>query len=186
MIILFFLALSIVVSYAMGGRMRNLSQPNLRFGLLVVIALLLKLSLLALGYPFNASAPSLVLIAHTFTYLLIATFLLANLHIDGMKIITFGLALSFASIFSNNGFMLRDESAYASAVSAGPAVAGSAFHPFIDMFSLGSLIVGFGVFLMVSRLLLAQEEQVSTIRLKYQPKHLAKRDQRVVALRRIV
>jgi len=184
MIILFFLALSIVVSYAMGGRARNLSQLNLRFGALVVIALLLKLSLLALGHPFNASASIVVLIAHTFTYLLMATFLIVNLRIDGMKIITFGLALSFASVFSSNGFMLRTESAYASMAPVGPAA--STIYPLIDTSSLGSLIVGFGVFLMVSRLLLAQEEQVNTIRIKYQPKHLAKRDQRVVALRRIV
>jgi len=186
MIVLIFLALSIVVSYAMGGRIRNLPQPSLRFGALVIIALLLKLSLIALGYPFNASAPLAALMIHTFTYLLIATFLLANLHIDGIKTITFGLAFSFASVFSSNGFALRTESAHASMLSAGVVDIGSTLYPFADMFSLGSLIVGFGVFLMVSRLLLSQEEQINTIRLKYRPKHLAKSDQRVVALRKIV
>lgn len=186
MIVLFFLVLSIIVSYAMGGRLRNLSRLSLRLGILVIIALLLKLSLLVLGYPFNGSAPPIALLAHTLTYMLMAAFLLANLHLDGIKIVTFGLALSFASVFSNNSFTLKTESAHASMSSAGPATAGGTLYPFADMFSLGSLLVGFGVFLMISRLLLTQEEQVSPVRIRYQPRHLAKKDYMSIALRRIV
>lgn len=185
MLLLTFVALAIAAGYTNGGRASNISQARFRFGSLIIIALTAKIILFVLGYPFVSSSPKLAITAHVFSYLLVIAFLFLNWQIDGMRIIAAGLMLNFLAVMYKGGFELTT-GMYAAAAERinSPLVGlptGDGILPvFKDAFSLGSMLMGFGIFAAVSRLMQPHKAQTQAVnascepRHRYRPKHLAK------------
>lgn len=184
MLLLVFIALSLAVGYIRGGRLRNISEARFNYGTLILVAFVVKLALVISGFRFEATSPRLAVAAHIFTYLLVAAFLILNWQIRGMRIVAAGLMLNFFTIMANGGFEISQTGYATAADRLNLAIAGQAsttsLLPFRDIFNLGSLLMGLGVFTVINRLMQLKPVTVkSNIRSKaarprYQPKHLAR------------
>ncbi|MCL6471544.1 MAG: DUF5317 family protein [Firmicutes bacterium] len=184
MLLLIFIVLSLAIGYIRGGRLRNISEVRFNYGILILIAFVVKLVLVISGFRFEAASPRLAVAAHIFTYFLVAAFLILNWQIAGMRIIAAGLMLNFFTIMADGSFELSQIGYATAADSLNLAISNQASKisllPFRDVFNLGSLLMALGVFAVVSRLMQIKKAIIEpdirnkTARPRYQPKHLAR------------
>jgi hypothetical protein len=144
----------------LGGRLGALLEVRLRHVWAIFAALGLEIAAMELpGLPDGLRAALLVA-----AYPILAVFLLANRHLPGMPLVTFGGALNLLAISVNGGVMPASPSALAG---AGLAVHASGFHnsaalpdprlaflgdvfyipaswPLSNVFSVGDVLIGLG------------------------------------------
>ena len=95
-----------------GGRLSNLADVKLRFVPAVLIALVLQVAIISV---FPGGNSTLHRVVHVGSYLLAASFLVANRKVAGMWIVALGTALNLLAIMANNGVMPASAAARRSA-----------------------------------------------------------------------
>ena len=159
---LYALVIGIAVGLMFGGRMSNLGRLELRWAPLAAVGLLVQVALFAepiaervgsAGPPIYVASSILVLVA-----------VLRNLQIPGLKVVAVGAMANLAAIVANGGSMPVSAGAlaalgrsvgdaYSNSVEAtNPALAGltdvyalPAWMPFANVFSIGDLVIGIGI-----------------------------------------
>jgi uncharacterized protein DUF5317 len=159
--ILYGLVAGLVIGFAMGGRLENLSGVHFRWGALALVALGIQLALfspLADGLPTELGRATYVL-----STALVGVVVLANLRLPGVPLIAVGAGLNLLAIIANGGTMPASTEALASlgmgvggntnsVVVADPALAPltdvfalPARLPLANVFSVGDVLIGIGL-----------------------------------------
>jgi hypothetical protein len=166
MFILYAIAIGLLVGLIAGGRPAGLADLTLRWPWLMVVGLLVQVALFstpvtdrigALGPPVYVASTALVLAA-----------IWMNRRIPGMLIVAIGAGCNLSAIVANGGFMPADPATMAalgkgdpttysnSAILADPALRPLTdifvlpeWLPFANVFSVGDLLIGLGVAVMI-------------------------------------
>lgn len=176
MFLLLALLFGLIVGWARGGSLVKLGQLPLRYGWLILIALLLQLIALSprfagLGWS-DRFDPGL----HIFSNLLLLLTVGLNLSLSGMKILGIGLLLNFLAIAANGGYMpvapdnlvragmadLAEVLRAKGHVSKSTALTSETRLPFLadifvvpswlpvsNVFSIGDVFIGIGAFILI-------------------------------------
>lgn len=161
MFLLLFLAAGLILGLARGGKLAAFSHVRLRCSWLVLMALFLQV--LAFSPVGSRWAPGMIAGIHIISYVLLALFLLFNLHLPGMLYLTVGLACNMAVIVANGGQMPAPADNLARIGVASPEALnnstfatantplwwlGDVFYfplPFLsNVFSIGDMLIGIG------------------------------------------
>jgi hypothetical protein len=168
MFILYAIPLGIALGYLLGGRLEHLGEIRFRWGWLAIAGLLVQVVLFSgaldgmvgdeLGAAIYVGSTAAVLVA-----------VLRNLALPGMVLVALGAASNLAAIVANGGVMPTTEAALAaagldpadgfsnSAVLADPALAPLTdlfalppWLPFANVFSIGDVLLGVGVAVVIA------------------------------------
>jgi hypothetical protein len=168
MFILYAIPLGIALGYLLGGRLEHLGEIRFRWGWLAIAGLLVQVVLFSgaldgmvgdeLGAAIYVGSTAAVLVA-----------VLRNLSLPGMVLVALGAASNLAAIVANGGVMPTTEAALAaagldpadgfsnSAVLADPALAPLTdlfalppWLPFANVFSIGDVLLGVGVAVVIA------------------------------------
>jgi hypothetical protein len=165
--ILYAIPIGLVVGLILGGRIAGLADLHLRWSSMIVVGLLVQVVLFSdpvserigsFGPPIYVASTALVLTA-----------ILANRAIRGMVVVAAGAASNLAAILANGGYMpvgsgaaaslgKAHQAAYSnSAFIPDPALAPltdifalPAWVPFANVFSLGDVVIGIGVTIVIA------------------------------------
>jgi hypothetical protein len=163
------LAAALVAALAVrptGGHLSALAQVRLRLVPAILGALCLQVVIISL---LPEGSPGLHRLAHVFSYMLAAAFLVANRRVRGMWIIALGGALNLVAILANGGVMPASRSALRAAEiatqSPGFANSTAVTHPRLlplgdifavpnpwplhNVFSIGDVLIAIGVMIAV-------------------------------------
>jgi hypothetical protein len=166
MFILYAVVIGLVVGFLVGGRAAGLGEIQLRWSWVILGGLLVQVVLFseamserigALGPPIYVASTALVIAA-----------ILANRAIPGMRLVALGAASNLTAIVVNGGYMpasaqaaaalgRHDPTAYSnSAIIPDPILAPltdifalPAWLPFANMFSIGDVLIGVGIGLVI-------------------------------------
>jgi hypothetical protein len=93
----------VLAGLLLGGSVANLERLSLRLGGLVLLALLLQLAAFS---PLGAWAgPTVVVVVHIASYLLLLIFIVANVRRRAVALAGLGIALNAITILANGGYM---------------------------------------------------------------------------------
>lgn len=161
MFILYAIPIGIVVGYLLGGRLERLSRLRFRWAPLALLGLAVQVALFSdplaevvgnAGPPIYVASTAVVLVA-----------VLRNVGIPGIAIVALGACSNLLAIVANGGYMPADPAALASIGGVTPGYSNSsavtdpafgpltdlfaipAWVPFANVFSVGDLLIGFGV-----------------------------------------
>ncbi len=166
MFILYAIPIGIAAGYLLGGRLERLGDLRFRWGGLALVGLLVQVLLFS-GPVASAigAAGSAVYVASTAAVLLAV---LRNVRIPGLPLVTAGAAANLVAIAANGGVMPAAPEAVAglgpapegftnSVVMADPALRPltdifvlPAWLPFSNVFSLGDVLIGLGVVVVIA------------------------------------
>ncbi|MDT4947125.1 MAG: diguanylate cyclase [Pseudonocardiales bacterium] len=166
MFILYALVIGLIIGFVAGGRPVGLSQLQFRWTWVMLGGLLVQVVLFSeflaprigdAGPPIYAASTAAVVLA-----------VIANRRITGMPVVALGAACNFAAIVANGGYMpaalgaLQDHAKVTSTVysnsvvSPDPALAPltdifalPAWLPFANVFSVGDVLIGVGVAIVI-------------------------------------
>ena len=166
MFILYAIVIGLVVGFLVGGRPAGLAEIQLRWSWVIIGGLLVQVVLFseavsdrigALGPPIYIGSTALVIAA-----------ILANRAIPGMRLVALGAASNLTAIVANGGYMPASAQAAAalgrahptsysnSAIIPDPIVAPltdifalPTWLPFANVFSIGDVLIGLGVGLVI-------------------------------------
>jgi hypothetical protein len=102
MVLLAAFVLSVILVPCCGGRLQRLAQVNPRHGWTLPAALVLQLFATTIV---PGAGEGILQVVHLASYALAAVFLLANLKLPGLPLLTTGAALNVAAIAANGGVM---------------------------------------------------------------------------------
>jgi hypothetical protein len=167
MFMLYALLLGLIAGWLMGGSMSRLSAIRIRWAPLAVIGLLMQVVLFfgpvaervgSLGMPIYIGSTALVLVV-----------VLRNLRVPGLVLVAAGAISNLVAILANGGYMPASPGAMAflgksvnpgysnSAVNESPVLAPLTdifalppFVPFANVFSVGDVLIGVGVALVIA------------------------------------
>jgi hypothetical protein len=165
--ILYAVLIGILVGFLAGGRLAGLGELRVRWSWVILGGLLVQVVLFsepvssqvgALGPPIYVASTAIVIVA-----------ILANRAIPGMLIVALGAASNLTAIVANGGYMPADPQATAalgaahsttysnSAIVPDPVLAPltdifvlPAWVPFANVFSIGDVIIGVGVVVVIA------------------------------------
>jgi hypothetical protein len=167
MFILYALVVGLGVGFLAGGQLMALADLRLRWGSLIVGGFLVQAILFtdAVASRIGAAGPPL----YVGSTLLVAVAVLRNLRVPGMPLVVIGAASNMAAILANGGYMPAAAGALASigksppvlysnsAVLPAPALewltdrfALPSWVPFTNVFSVGDVLLGVGVAILVA------------------------------------
>lgn len=179
-----FLVISIIIGLLRGGNFKNLSAIPLRKLELIFVSFIIRyLPLILKGNIFDFAARYNFIISST-SYLLLIYALFSNRHIKAMRLVTIGVVFNFIAIVANGGKMpvsipaldmaglnelkplLFDPSyLYHKAIDSATKLSflGDIFplpppYPRPRVFSVGDLLMGIGIFLIIQRAMLKKSE----------------------------
>jgi Family of unknown function (DUF5317) len=165
--ILYAVPVGLVVGWLLGGRLSGLASLEFRWAPLIVAGLLVQVALFsnAVTARIDPTAGTAVYVASTAA---VIVGVLRNLSVPGIAVVVMGAASNFAAIVTNGGFMPVSAGALA-AQGRAPAVDFSnsrlegspvlapltdifgmpTWMPFSNVFSVGDLIIGAGVVVVI-------------------------------------
>ncbi len=162
MFILYAIPLGIVTGFLLGGRLERLGELRLRWGWLAMLGLLVQVLLFspAISGAVGAAGP----VVYVGSTLAVLVAVLRDWRIPGLALVALGAAFNLAAIVANGGIMPAAADAVAtlapvdgagfsnSVVVADPALrpltdlfALPAWLPFANVFSIGDVLIGLGV-----------------------------------------
>ena len=166
MFILYAVVAAVVAGLASGGNLAGLADLRLRWGGLILGGFLAQVVLFA--DPVAARVGEAGPVLYVLSTLLVVIAVLRNVAIPGIPLVVLGAVSNMAAIVANGGFMPASPAAMAalgkaaptvysnSAVLAAPALepltdifALPRWLPFANVFSIGDVILGAGVFLLI-------------------------------------
>jgi hypothetical protein len=179
MFMLWAIPIGMAVGFLAGGHLRNLASFRFRWGALAVGGLLVQLVLFTeIGDSLAGTAGPLLYVAST-----VAVFVavLANVRTAGMPIVALGALSNLSAIAANGGAMPADPAALAAAGFAGagdhtnsvvlenPALrpltdifAIPSWLPLANVFSVGDVVIGIGIVVVVAKAMRRQEASAQT------------------------
>ena len=104
MILLWGAVLGVLLGWAIGGRLRNLERLRLRWGWLILAALVIQVLIFPLGHA-EPVLPYATVPLHFLSYGFLALFLGLNLRHWPLGLLALGLAANLAVIAANGGYM---------------------------------------------------------------------------------
>jgi hypothetical protein len=163
--ILYAIPVGIAAGLLVGGRLDRLSDLRLRWAPLALLGLLVQVALFAdpVSAVVGDAAPA-VYVASTAAVLVAV---LRDVRVAGMAVVALGAACNLAAIVANGGYMPADPAALASVVELSPGysnsvvVADPALRPLTDLFALpaafplanvfsvGDVLIGIGIALVI-------------------------------------
>lgn len=166
MFILYAIPIGIAAGLLLGGRLDRLGELRLRWAPLAVLGLLVQVALFAdpVSAAVGDAAPA-VYVASTAAVLVAVV---RDIRLRGMAIIALGAASNLAAIVANGGYMPADPAALASVVELSPGYSNSVVvaepalrpltdlyalppaFPFANVFSVGDVLIGIGIALVIA------------------------------------
>jgi hypothetical protein len=163
--ILYAIPIGIVAGLLLGGRLDRLADLRLRWAPLALLGLLVQVALFAdpVSTVVGGAAPA-IYVASTAAVLVAV---LRDARVPGMAVVALGAASNLAAIVANGGYMPADPAALASVVELSPGysnsvvVADPALRPLTDLFalpaafplanvfSIGDVLIGLGIALVI-------------------------------------
>lgn len=179
------LLISVLIGYAIGGRLANIEHVKLKWTGLIILAIIIQILIFL---PFFDEAPELKLLQtllHFFSYALLLASIIANRHLKGMYIIGLGMLFNCAVIFLNDGYMpvpiehwitagFGDLELFSSGIPIGNAVLMTdatklwflgdilciPMYPAPRLMSIGDVILGIGAMLLVAQMMKSKPQDV--------------------------
>ncbi len=179
MFILYAILIGLVVGYIAGGRLSGLGAVQLRWSWVIVSALLIQVVLFSepvsariggLGPPIYVASTAAAIAA-----------VLANRAVPGMLIVALGAASNLAAIVANGGYMPADPAALTALGAAHPTAYSNSkivadpvlapltdifalppWVPFANVFSIGDVLIGVGVVLVIVTAMRAADRPPTT------------------------
>lgn len=166
MFILYAIPIGIAAGLLLGGRLDRLGELRLRWAPLAIVGLLVQVALFAdpVSAAVGDAAPA-VYVASTAAVLVAVV---RDIRLRGMAIIALGAASNLAAIVANGGYMPADPAALASVVELSPGYSNSVVvaepalrpltdlyalppaFPFANVFSVGDVLIGIGIALVIA------------------------------------
>lgn len=166
--ILYAIPLGILAGYLLGGRLDRLGDIRFHWGWLAVAGLIVQVGLFSSGLG-DILGPASGAVVYVLSTAAVLVAVLRNLAMPGMALVALGAASNLAAIVANGGVMpttaaaLRaagmdpDDGFSNSAVLADPALslltdifALPAWLPFANVFSIGDVLLGLGVAVVIA------------------------------------
>ena len=180
MFILYAVLIGIVAGYLAGGRLSGLAAIQLKWSWVILAGLLVQIVLFS--EPVSARIGSFGPPIYVASTAVVIGAVLANRAISGMLIVALGAASNLAAIVANGGYMPADPGAVAalgvahpttysnSAIVADPALAPltdifvlPAWVPFANVFSIGDVLIGVGVVVVIVTAMRAWDRSTTTV-----------------------
>jgi hypothetical protein len=163
--VLYAIPIGILAGRLLGGRLDRLADLRLRWAWLAVLGLLVQVALFAdpVSEAVGDAAPA-VYVASTAAVLVAV---LRDVRVPGMAVVALGAAANLAAIVTNGGYMPADPAALAAVVELSPGYSNSVVvaepalrpltdlyalppaFPFANVFSVGDLLIGIGIALVI-------------------------------------
>jgi Family of unknown function (DUF5317) len=166
MFILYSVVIGVVVGFLLGGRAAGLADLRIRWPWAIVAGLIVQL--LLFSTPLTDRVGALGPLIYVASTALVVLAMVANRRIVGMSVVALGAMSNLVAILANGGYMPADPGAIAtlgpseahaysnSIISAEPALrpltdifALPPWVPFANVFSIGDVIIGIGVALVI-------------------------------------
>jgi uncharacterized protein DUF5317 len=166
MFILYSVVIGVVVGFLLGGRAAGLADLRIRWPWAIVVGLIVQL--LLFSTPLTDRVGALGPVIYVASTALVVLAMVANRRIVGMSVVALGAMSNLVAILANGGYMPADPGAIAmlgpseshaysnSVITAEPALrpltdifALPPWVPFANVFSIGDVILGIGVALVI-------------------------------------
>jgi hypothetical protein len=166
MFILYAVLIGVVLGFVAGGRPSGLGELRFRWPWLIVGALLVQVVLFS--GPVSERIGDIGPVIYVASTAAVLVAVIANRRIPGIPIVAVGAACNLAAIVANGGYMPADPAAMAALGKADPIVysnstvvpdpalgmltdvfAMPAWFPFANVFSLGDIIIGVGIIVVI-------------------------------------
>lgn len=175
--------ISILIGYAMGGRLANIENVRLKWTGLIVLAIVIQIIIFLPFFDDETKLKPVQTFLHFFSYVLLLVSIIANRHLKGMYLIGLGMLLNCAVIFLNGGYMpvplehwktagFGDVELFSSGIPIGNAILMTdetrlwflgdilciPMYPAPRLLSIGDVVLGIGAILLITQMMKAKKE----------------------------